>query len=165
MINPFKSLSFLSDAPEEETPEAIEKREKAERVKFHRDHVRNGPRSFGTVTSGQFRRRLGREQKARLKKARRDQVRTYFETQRKIAVIRGHLQSAGVLESGLGGYPDIAGNEFVANRAAHSYHWLVDNFWEWEDGEGHTGAALLRALNTYQELVGIEKTGLPAHLA
>lgn len=94
ITNLLSSLPFLNNDQSEEIDEAQAKRD---RIAFHRDHVRNGPTKFKTVSNGQVRRAKTRELNGRAKKARRHQVRTYFANLREHAVLRGQLQAVGVL--------------------------------------------------------------------
>lgn len=81
----------------EEAVDTTEADEKAERIQFHREKVRNGPVKFSTPTNGQLRRAEKRAGRRALLQRRREQVRAYFAREREISVLRGQLQAVGVL--------------------------------------------------------------------
>lgn len=81
---------------------------RAERIKFHRTHVRNGPANFKTSTAGQERRARQRAVASLTKKARRSQIRDHFGKLAHGAALRGQLQAAGVLPYEHGGTVDPA---------------------------------------------------------
>lgn len=144
-----------------EEAEKTEKELKAERVKFHREHVRNGPVKFPHVTNGQIRRFEARTVRRQQKKAYRGQVKTYFKQQRLAATVRAHLQAAGVL-------PYFGAHAATAEQAAYSVQWLVARYAPApEDGSGVVEVtealvltALKDALNDWETIVGMPRTKL-----
>lgn len=90
-------LDRLNTDDDERTEEEILAEEKAERIAFHRKHVRNGPTNFRTVTAGQVRRAEARSRRAEGRKVSRRYRRAWMQTQMAQAVLRGQLQQAGVL--------------------------------------------------------------------
>lgn len=158
-------LPFLKDDEVVDQPELTEEEAKAERIAFHRTNVRNGPVKFKGVTSGQERRRRQRWLDSRTRKARRAQIRLYFAQQQEAAVLRGHLQAAGVQA--------YANEHLVArpDRALASIVWIVRHFAEVEEGDTVEVTAevvtqsLTSALNRWQTLVGLPTTPLsPAYV-
>jgi hypothetical protein len=120
-VNLFSKLPFLK-SDDAEQAEVDETQARKDRIKFHRDHVRNGPSNFKTLTSGQIRRAQRRELNGRTKKARRAQVQNYFATQRLAATVRAHLQHAGVL-------PFVNENHVLdLHKQVVSAAWIVQRF-------------------------------------
>lgn len=75
-----KNLPSLTDP---EVERELDGREKQDRMQFHRDRIRNGPVKFKEQTTGQARRERQRALDRQTKKARRLQIKAYFEAQRK----------------------------------------------------------------------------------
>lgn len=94
---------------------------KAERMKFHREQVRNGPVNFRHVTSGQVRRAQERAKAREMKRNFKREVSSYFERQRVAATVRGHLKIAGVI-------PFIDGHEAELHEQIVSTGWLLQRF-------------------------------------
>lgn len=163
MINIFEKLASLHSTSPEEALEIDEAAEKRERIKFHRQSVRNGPVNFRTPTNGQLRRAAKRDLARETKKARRRQVRKHFDERYEQAVLRAHLQHAGVLAYD-------SGREVDGEQAVASITWLVQHFADAPEGQsvevtGEVVAQSLQsALNHWQTILGLEKTPLsPAY--
>ncbi len=152
-------IPSLSKSPEE-AAEIDEAQAKRDRIKFHRDNVRNGPAKFRHVTAGQERRARTRALARQTKKARRAQIRNHHETQRLAATVRGQLLLAGVLP-----YADSRTPEPVAQVKA--VVWIVQRFGvEAEDGSASllaedVIAALNAALKFYGQAVGLPGLRIP----
>jgi hypothetical protein len=78
--------------------EKLEADAKAERIRFHREKVRNGPGKFTTFTNGQVRRTLQREDETRRRKLNKRHRRDWMAKRAELATLRGHLVIMGVLE-------------------------------------------------------------------
>lgn len=78
-------------------PEELRAADKAERIKFHREKVRNGPVNWKIPTNGQIRRAERRAAEAHTRKAFKGEVRSYFERQRVASFLRPHLQNVGLI--------------------------------------------------------------------
>ena len=141
---PFEDLSL------EEQAEVIAE-EKAERVKYHREHVRNGPARFRTITAGQQRRQAERDKAALQRKANRNHRRNYLKKQRAVSVLRGQLQAVGVLPYRTDAQPSLA-----SRIAAHQ--WIAVRFGERDDHghlvltEGSVQKAVQTATDEYRRL-------------
>ena len=94
--NPVSRL--LGPTDREPTAAEIAEDEKRERIEFHRRHVRNGPITSKSPTSGQVRRARVRHNRKQAKVRRRQQIRTWKADVREHAVLRGQLQAVGVLQ-------------------------------------------------------------------
>ena len=163
-------LPFLKadevDETDDRTLEEIEAEAKAERIRFHREKVRNGPAKFVAPTSGQIRRARKRDAERMIRKNRRRQVRQHLADQREAATIRGHLQAAGVLP-----YPNRAAADprlavksltWIVRRFADDRH--VDSNGRVEVTEEVVRESLQSALNRWQTIVGLTPTSLsPAY--
>lgn len=116
-------LPFLKNkhVPETEEEGPTDAELKAERIRFHREKVRNGPVNFKTPTTGQIRRAQRRDLDRRTRKARRGQVQNYFATQQLGAVVRAHLQAAGVL-------PYVHERPLDLQQQVVSAAWLIQRF-------------------------------------
>lgn len=142
--------------------EQIEADDKAERVKFHHNQVRNGPVNFVSQSAGQVRRASSRALKGRTKRARRKQVGTYFDQVREVATLRGNLQAVGVIAY-------VNPSRKLDPVAAHNATvWLLNNYAPAGDllvtNESVTSVFEV-ALNRYQSLTGQETTPLsPAYV-
>jgi len=90
-------LPLLNSKDEEVEPVLSEEDLKAERIAFHRRYVRNGPVKSGGPTNGQIRRERHRALARKTKRARRNQIQAHFANKREIAVLRAHLQAAGII--------------------------------------------------------------------
>lgn len=153
---PFLSKKTAPEAPA--TGELTEAdrlaEEKADRVAFHREHVRNGPVKFRHIADGAVRRANQRAIKRSTKRARRVQLKNYHETQRIAATVRGQLQLAGAL-------PYVVERELDREQQVRSVVWLVVRFGtEKEDGTVSLAyddvvAALNSALKFYGQAVGL----------
>lgn len=166
-MNILDKLPFLSTTTEEEVTEIDEAQAKKDRIAFHRSHVKNGPASFKTLTSGQVRRAEKRMLAGSTKRARRAQIRQFHADQREAATLRGHLQAASVIS-----YADPT--RVASSQAAlASIVWIIQRFAE-EQYADETGrievtmevitGALTGALNRWQRLVGDPVTPLsPAY--
>lgn len=140
---------------------------KAERIKFHRLSVRNGPVKMSGPTSGQIRRERVRALARQTKRARRNQISSHFAALREIAVLRAHLQSAGILAYSTDYRP--AGGDVLA-----AITWIIARFADDkvadEQGRVTITEAVVReslqaALNRYQHLTRQEQTPLsPAYV-
>lgn len=156
----FGKLPFLH-VPESETEGDLTPEElKKERIKFHRERVRNGPVKFTTLTSGQIRRAKRRELDRRMKKARRAQVRAYRRDLAEAARIRAMLQAAGVIP-----YVDSS-RRAAPGDAANAIVWILRRFGK-PDESGVLEVtrevvmdSLTRALQTWQQVTGQPKTQL-----
>lgn len=165
-MNILDKLPFLNSDPKTEADQAaLEAEAKAERIKFHRTQVRNGPVKFKAPTTGQIKRAQRRALAAEGRKGRRRQVRAYIRQQQEAATIRGHLQGAGVVA--------YAGDTFTTTpeRALQSIVWIVQRFAEGDENgvvevtEENVRLALTRALNRWQAIVGHPQTKLsPAYV-
>lgn len=98
MLNVFKHVPGIDKADEapELTKDEIAAAEKAERIQFHRESVRNGPANFRSITNGQIRRLQARSEARIARKERRDKVRRQLHADRFAATLRGQLAVAGV---------------------------------------------------------------------
>lgn len=160
-----KVLHFKSDDDAAEIePEISEEEARKQRIQFHRDKVRNGPVKFSSPTNGQVRRAEKRFLAGRTRAARRNQVRSYFLTQKQAAILRGQLQAAGVVE--------YHSPDFFARpeQSLRSVVWLVERFADDSNAdefgqivldEPTVRQALQSALNRYQGFVGEPITTLP----
>lgn len=143
----------LAPEPSEEVDEAQAKRD---RIKFHRDHVRNGPVKFRKTTDGQIRRAQKRALKRSTQRARKAQVRGYFATQKLAASTRGQLQAAGLI-------PYVTSRQINPLAATKATVWLVQRFGT-EDTSfayGDVVQALQRALKFYGQFAGLEGLEIP----
>ena len=124
-MNIFSNLPFFNKPADESeaelTKDEIAAEEKADRIAFHRTHVRNGPTSFKYLSAGQQRRARVRAEQREVKKNYRREVKNYFERQRLGASVRAHLQIAGVI-------PFIDGSEAPVHDQIASTGWLVQRF-------------------------------------
>lgn len=143
---------------DERTDEEIAADEKRERIRFHREKVRNGPVKFSQPTSGQQRRAMVRATNSMQRKGYRRQVKAYFAAQRELMSLRPRLQAAGILPI------------TVALPAARTYSAIVDLISSFaepdENGQVEVTEVVVRdalrsALNRYQTLTGQELTALP----
>lgn len=146
-------------------PEMTEAEAKSERMRFHREKVRNGPASFRTMSNGQIRRAQKRMEASRVRKARRRQIRSYLTQQNEAAALRGNLQAAGVIA-----YVH-EGTTMAPEAALQSIVWIVKRFAEGDESgrvevtSDTVTKALTAALNRYQALTGQEQTPLsPAYV-
>lgn len=161
-VNIFSKLPFFNSKNEEEfvTSADDEVQAKKDRIAFHRNHVRNGPTNFKSVSSGQERRANKRALNRRTKRARRSQIKMYFETQRLAASVRGHLQLAGAL-------PFVVPTELNPYFQVSSTAWIVQRFGaELEDGtvsfdRDDVLVALGQALHYYGQATGQPGLQLP----
>lgn len=166
-MNLLEKLPFLK-SDDAEIAEFDEAEAKKARIKFHRTSVRNGPVKYKEPTSGQLRRERERALKGMTRKARKAQVRAYFEAQQEAATLRGHLQAAGVVAYG---NPDHLA---TPKQARDSIVWLTQRFAD-DSIADENGAvvvtealvvnALTSALNRLQSINGLPITSLsPAYV-
>lgn len=94
---------------------------RAERIKFHRERVRNGPVKFTQFTAGQIRRAEARAAKRNVERNFKASVRNHFETQRAGAYLRPHLQTIGLL-------PFIDLHEAPLDKQITSTAWIVQRY-------------------------------------
>lgn len=130
---------------------------KAERIAFHRQKVRNGPVKFSAPSTGQLRRERHRALNRQTKNARRRQIQAHFANKRETAVLRAHLQAAGIV---LYANPDFrpAPGDVIA-----AFTWIISHFAD-EKATDSTGRivvtrdvviqSLQAALNRFQHLRG-----------
>jgi hypothetical protein len=151
-----KLPSLRKKSDDEPSPEELELQAKKERIQFHRDHVRNGPANFRHVTSGMQRRAQERDLRRQMKKARRSQVRNYFQTQQLAATVRGQLQLAGLI-------PFVVPRELDLMQQAKSAAWLVQHFSDGPTSFAYDDVvkALSAALKFYGEAVGLPGLRIP----
>lgn len=90
-------LATKGEEVDDRTDEEVAADEKKARIKYHRDHVRNGPQKVRYITSGQQRRAVARGQKAQARKATRRHKRAWMDSQRNRAVLRAQLQAIGAV--------------------------------------------------------------------
>jgi hypothetical protein len=102
--------------------ERLEADAKAERIRFHREKVRNGPVKFTTFTNGQVRRTLQREDETRRRKLNKRHRRDWMAKRAELATLRGHLVIMGVLEC------RDETTEFAPHIRQESAVWLVRKF-------------------------------------
>jgi hypothetical protein len=149
-------LPLLNSKDEEVEPVLSEEDLKAERIEFHRNKVRNGPAKFSEPTSGQIRRERHRALARQTKRARRNQIKSHFASKREIAVLRGHLQAAGLILYRTDYRPG-------AGDVTASFIWIISHFADdklsdelgrIEITEGVVRSSLQAALNRYQHLTG-----------
>ena len=95
--------------------------DKAERIKFHRERVRNGPVKFTQLTNGQIRRAEARATRREIQRNFRRDVRNHLETARVAAVLRGQLQIVGLI-------PFLDGREAPLEQQVRSTIWIVKNY-------------------------------------
>lgn len=157
-------LPFLKGDPEVEdtrTDEEIAEQAKKDRIKFHRESVRNGPVKFKTVTAGQERRAQKRALARQKKNNYRSQVRSYLETRRLASITAGKLREAGALP-----YVDV---RWPVDRVQQvlATAWIVQRFGV-EDEDGETSyalddvvAALNAALKFYGQAYNFGEQALP----
>lgn len=116
-----KLPSLTDDRDTAVAEQVFEVESKRDRIAFHRAKVRNGPVNYKTVTAGQERRAQKRALARETRRARRVQVRNYFETQKLAAAVRGHLQRAGVLSY-------LGQTEIDRHLQVTSTVWLLQRF-------------------------------------
>ena len=147
MFDFFKLPSLAAD--EVDTTEADEK---AERIRFHREKVRNGPVKFSTPTNGQLRRAEKRAGQRALKKRRQEQVRSYFAREREASVLRGQLQAIGVL-------PYFSGGKPSEQHALTATKWIVQRYGELERSDADLiRNAVQKTYDRYCDLMGQERS-------
>lgn len=155
--------SFLKSEHQAEEMALDEAKEKADRIAFHREKVRNGPVSFKTPTNGQFKRARKRLLQSETKKARRRQVQNFFASEREESVLRAKLQAAGLLPYATDFEPD---QQVVLD----SITWLIRRFADSKmaaaDGSVEVTydvviQSLQSALNRWEAIVGLPQTIIP----
>jgi hypothetical protein len=118
------------------TPDEIAEQEaeaKKERIKFHREHVRNGPRTFAYATSGQQRRFRARGQAAARRKMNKRYRREWMRRQAELATLRGHLTILGVIECRNAA---VKAAGFAPSTVQESCVWVIRKYGE-RDDEGN----------------------------
>lgn len=145
----FFNLPSLAADDEIDTTEADEK---ADRIRFHREKVRNGPAKFSTPTNGQLRRAEKRAGQRALKRRRQEQVRTYFAREREAAVLRGHLQALGVL-------PKV-GHGKLSDSYYDSTTWVARKYGDLTQADETRllRDAIQKAFDRYCDLMGQERS-------
>lgn len=156
-------LPFLKSSDEVDTEILLSEEDlRAERIKFHRTSVRNGPVKFRPPTSGQIRREKVRALARQTKKARRNQVRAHFAQREETAILRGHLQAVGIILY-RGDHQPGAGDVIA------SMTWIIRRFADAGRADATGGVvvteevvreSLQAALNRYQYLTGRPQTAL-----
>lgn len=148
----FKHLPLLSGKKADAAEKFDEAVAKEQRIKYHREHVRNGPRQTRTWTNGQIRRAKQRELARQQKRARRRQLDTYFAERQETAVIRAMLTGAHIL-------PSV--KPVSAERARDAVIWIASRFAEAPGGieqvevtESLVRDAISAACDRYDHLVG-----------
>lgn len=152
----FSKIPFLKSDDTEQIAED-EAQAKAERIKFHRIHVRNGPTNFKDQTNGQVKRARVRALARETKRARRIQVRNHRRTQQYAATVRGQLQLAGAL-------PYLDGRALDPVRQVKAVAWLVQRFGA-EEIPNYRAEYVLNSLRSalgfYSKTVGLPGLALP----
>lgn len=159
-------LPLLSRDKDDEEEFLSDEEVRHNRIVFHRTHVRNGPSGhvFGAVNARAQKRAQVATAKRRVKRARRSQLRDYHESQRIAAVVRGHLQLAGVL-------PYVVERELDPRQQVISASWLVQRFGTTVEEDGReivsfkyedVLTALGEALHFYGQVVGLPDLQVPA---
>lgn len=156
-LNPFSFLPSLNTEPEIDEAQA-----KADRIKFHREHVRNGPTSFKSTTNGQIRRAKARDIQRGMKKTRRRQVQTYLAAEREAAVLRAHLQHIGLVPFGSDHRPH-------PQMVLASATWIIRHFAEDQSGTGKVevtpelvNEAVRSAYARWGDIIGVPSLRVPA---
>lgn len=141
------------------SPEEQAAQDKADRITFHRTHVRNGPTTFKMLSAGQVRRAEARVKKREQDKIFKGQVRNYFEQQRVASFLRPHLQVVGLISF-------VGNGEAPLADQITSTAWIVQRYGRETtvDGVGTGHASFLRddvlgALKTAAKFYGTA-TGL-----
>jgi len=106
---------------EELTPEEQAAEDKKARIDWHRKNVRNGPVKFTSITAGQQRRAEARATKRQIDRNFKASVREHFEKQRAAALLRAHLQTAGLI-------PFVDGHEASLHDKITSTAWIVQRY-------------------------------------
>lgn len=157
-MNIFSKLpGLISDHQNDAVDSTLTEEEaKKERIAFHRAKVRNGPIDYKYPTNGQLRRLEERRRERKAKVARRRQVRAFFKSEREAAVLRGHLQAAGVLP--------YSSSKVKRDplTITNSVEWLIQRF-STRTGllsEKEITDALTAALNRWQHLTNQALTSL-----
>lgn len=141
----------------DDTPEKTEEELKAERIKFHRQSVRNGPVKFRTLTNGQVRRMQKRDLLNQQKKSHRQARSNHWQGRQEAARLRAFLQGAGVV-------PYVTGINPSDETRDKAYRWLIGNYADEietdDDGIITTQTvenALYNAWKRYSDLTGQEQ--------
>ena len=96
-----KSKKFDENTPFKDLPieeqERILAEEKAERVKWHREHVRNGPVKMRHISAGRLESMKRRGAKVHNRKANKAFRRDFMRVQQDLARLRGQLEVVGAL--------------------------------------------------------------------
>jgi len=158
-VNIFQNLKSLTgDAePEQVSDEQAAAEARAERIKFHRAHVRNGPVNFKGQSNGQAKRERRRELAGRTRKARRKQVRDFLAQQREHAILRGHLQAIGVVAYETDFDPSVTAR-------FESARWVLNNFGSsdiltLDKSEGdYLRDAVQAAFDRFADISGVERS-------
>lgn len=142
------------------SPEEIEAEAKAERIKFHRSQVRNGPVSFKDVTNGQVRRSKARDIKRQMKKTRKKQLANYFASQYEAAVLGAHLKVVGLVAYQTRSF------KLNPNQIRESSIWLIKRFADAQGNQVEVTEQVVRdsfqsALSRWASLVGLGDVRVP----
>lgn len=123
MFNIFEKFAKADEAtsPDPLSPDEIAAEEKAERIRFHREKVRNGPINFTSFTNGQIRRAKTRAAARDQRKSYRADVKNYFERRSLAALVRAHLQTVGIIQF-------LDGREAPLRSQVASTIWLARRF-------------------------------------
>lgn len=138
----------------EEELDALEAEAKADRIAFHRAHVRNGPVKFGHVTPGGAKRERRRLLARQTKKAARAQRRAFIGRVQEHALLRGQLQAVGVLEY----TTDYAPSDEARFTAAK---WIVQHYGNLlDEGDALFRNAVQAAFDRFADLSGVERSAV-----
>lgn len=169
-MNIFSNLAKLMPGHQSDerelTEDEVAAQEKTERVKFHREQVRNGPVKFRSVSAGQIRRARQRAMDRDIRRNYRREVRNHFERQRVAATLRPHLQAVGLA-------PTWDDRDFPLEDQIISTAWIAQRYGRETTvdgvGTGHVSflrediiAALETAASFYRAATGDEIVKLPA---
>lgn len=117
-------LNHLRPQAETFTEEELDQQDaaaKADRIREHREHVRNGPVKTRPFTSGQRRRLVERDRQAQHRKVNRRHRRQWMATQQVNATLRGHLIVLGIVEC-------QEGSTFTPTQYQCSLEWVIGKF-------------------------------------
>lgn len=151
-MNPL--IQFPSLVAQDEAPETDEAKAKAERIAFHRSHVKNGPAKFRSVGPSDEKRARRRALARQTKKAERAQRKQHFAQTREHAILRGHLQRVGVIAYETDYQPS-------ESQRLQSAAWLIHRFVpvsEIDDVQAALQTAVQRAFDRFSDLSGVERS-------
>lgn len=152
----FLSLPSLNDTEERDLTEEeiadLEAQVKADRIKFHRTHVGNGPAKFRHTTAGDEKRERRTALARQTKKAQRAQRRNFIATRDEHALLRGQLQAVGVIEY----ETDFVPSEDARSAAAK---WIVQHYGDvTNSGDDLLRRAVQAAFDRFSDLSGVERS-------